>query len=207
MIEGLGEDVRAFDRERIARGDDGLDAGAMEGLSDAAEVVAEVAIVAAVARSEDDEAEPLCVRREDLPQAPAVNDLHRAAFAIEREAVGRAATTAVAEKVEYGEGLARGLSAGKGLRQALGGGVGEDIGGRVEAHMALEPRAGDRSLMFGVRDVPTGGGPGEEHAAPLGSRRWTLLDGLGSRPLVAEQDTGELAEVLAGCADGDQFPG
>ncbi|MBK8262596.1 MAG: hypothetical protein IPK80_14840 [Nannocystis sp.] len=54
-IQSFGEDVRASDRERVTGGDDRLDPAAMERLGDAAEVIARVADVAAVARGEHDQ--------------------------------------------------------------------------------------------------------------------------------------------------------
>jgi hypothetical protein len=53
-IQSFGEYVRASDRERVTGGDDRLDPATMERLGDAAEVIARVADVAAVARGEHD---------------------------------------------------------------------------------------------------------------------------------------------------------
>jgi hypothetical protein len=127
LIEDLGEDLRALDRERIAGSDDRLDAGAMQRLGDAAEMVAGVAVVAAIAGGEHDEAQRVGVGGEELAEAPAVDDARRA-LTVEHQAVGRTSATAMAEQMEHGEGLARRLGAGQGPGEALRGGMGEHVG-------------------------------------------------------------------------------
>src|SRR5262249_54909697 len=71
-IELLGKDDRARHRERIARGDDRVEPGAMQRLGDAAEVAAELSGVGAVAGAEHDQANHFGKRKQELPQPASV---------------------------------------------------------------------------------------------------------------------------------------
>jgi hypothetical protein len=145
---------------------------AVEALRDAAEVIADLPGVRAVARAEDDQAERPGIRREHPPEDSGVDDVRAGAGAsVPEEAAGvrvRRRAPSVAEDVEHVDwGLA--LEA---LLEALQGYVREDAPAFFEREMACARGVADRVEVVCCRHAPAGRGPGEEDAAFFGRGIW-----------------------------------
>jgi hypothetical protein len=153
-VEILGEDDRASDRERVARGEDGLESGAMQGLGEAAEVVAEGAGVAAVAGGEHDQAERAGVGREQLTEPTGVEERRGADLPVESEAEGGAGGAAVGEEVEHGERSTGRFGGRERVREGSRGGVREDVAVGVEEPTCPSDQAAASACLCSAAGTP-----------------------------------------------------
>lgn len=186
----------------MSRTDNPRNHDAVEGLSEATQqadltagsTIGRHARVAAVARVERDQAQLCDVWREQLAQLVG-RDVGRISAAVPGQRVRAAVLGAVAEDVQCRNWLARSLSLRERVAQLVDGHVG-DCGERVAA------RPVERALLAGRWHVGTGGRPREEDARRGRGRTEHRRIG----PGVTQEHVRQLAEVLAGGLDGQQFP-
>jgi len=177
----------------------------VEVLGHAAELIAELADVAAVAGAQHDHAELARMWRQRLAQPSGVDDRGPSAVIVPGQPVRLSVRCAVAEDVQHRD---RPIRARRGRQRLLEPGerdLGNHVGLIIERMMVLAADAPQSAQVVARRHPAASVRPCEQDAPALAPRPG-LGRGPGLGPGVAEQHACQLAQVLAAGADREQLP-